>query len=94
MAIAITDFEALCDFVPLEELAAAVSSVPELRDCIGDAPASALTSDDGSAGSWAKSSLKEAFSALMTCPPKKVPMLVSHSSSALDLLLSDNSQRS
>ena len=75
MAIAITDFEALCDFVPPEELAEAVSSVPELRDCIGDAPAAALQKlgkNGGLAAGADKEALKEAFSALMTCPPKKV----------------------
>ena len=36
MAIAITDFEALCGFVPHQELTEALKSVPELRDLIGD----------------------------------------------------------
>ena len=69
MAIAITDFEALCDFVPPEELAAAVSTVPELRECVGEAPALALSKGGGVIS---KSTLKHAFSALMTCRPDKV----------------------
>ena len=36
MAIAITDFEALCGFVPHQELKDALQSVPELRELIGD----------------------------------------------------------
>ena len=36
MAIAITDFEALCGFVPHTELTDALQSVPELRELIGD----------------------------------------------------------
>ncbi len=36
MAIAITDFEALCGFVPHQELTEALKSVPELRELIGD----------------------------------------------------------
>ena len=66
MAIAITNFEALCDFVPSEELAEAVASIPELRECIGSGPASALTKTPGPAD---KIALKDAFSALMTCSP-------------------------
>lgn len=36
MAIAITDFEALCGFVPHAELTDVLQSVPELRELIGD----------------------------------------------------------
>ena len=36
MAIAITDFEALCGFVPHQELTEALKTVPELRELIGD----------------------------------------------------------
>lgn len=36
MAIAITDFEALCGFVPHPELTEALKSVPELRELIGE----------------------------------------------------------
>ncbi len=36
MAIAITDFEALCGFVPHAELTDALQTVPELRELIGD----------------------------------------------------------
>lgn len=69
MAIAITDFEALCDFVPPEELVEAVASVPELRDCLGNAPAAAISTQGSK---FTKQLLKDAFSALMTCDPDKV----------------------
>ncbi len=36
MAIAITDFEALCGFVPHHELTEALKEVPELREVVGD----------------------------------------------------------
>lgn len=70
MAIAITDFEALCGFVPTAELQEAVASTPELRDCIGAELAHDLMQQDQQADS--KTTLKQAFSALMTCPTEKV----------------------
>ena len=44
MAIAITDFEALCGFVPHQELKDALQSVPELRELIGDVSCFSLLS--------------------------------------------------
>ena len=43
MAIAITDFEALCGFVPHQELTEALKSVPELRALIGDVRFSSIS---------------------------------------------------
>ena len=62
MALALSDFEALCGFAPLEELQHALSTVPELRDCVGEALAQGvmrLRAPD-------KQVLKQAFTALMT----------------------------
>ena len=36
MALALTDFEALCGFAPLGELQHALCTVPELAHCLGD----------------------------------------------------------
>lgn len=57
IAIALTDFEALCCFRPLEEISSFVRGVPELKSVVG-----ALTIES-------KADLKKAFSTLMTCPP-------------------------
>lgn len=38
MAIALTDFEALCGFVEHGELVSALQSVPELRSVVGEVP--------------------------------------------------------
>ncbi|CAL5220012.1 g1957 [Coccomyxa viridis] len=66
MAIAITDFEALCGFVPHQELTEALKSVPELRDLIGDVAASAVET------TGSKAALKAAFGILMTAEASKV----------------------
>jgi Phosphomannose isomerase type I len=44
MALAVTDFEALCGFVSHEELVAALEATPELRGIIGEAIASLVAS--------------------------------------------------
>ena len=68
MAIAISDFEALCSFVPHSELVAALHSVPELRECVGEVAADGLCS----ALPGDKAALQTAFTALMTCDSNKV----------------------
>ena len=42
MAIALTDFEALCGFVGHEELVRALDATPELAACVGPDPVAAL----------------------------------------------------
>ncbi|CAK0769933.1 hypothetical protein CVIRNUC_003717 [Coccomyxa viridis] len=66
MAIAITDFEALCGFVPHHELTEALKEVPELREVVGDVAASAVET------TGSKAALKAAFGILMTADPVKV----------------------
>ncbi|OQR69882.1 mannose-6-phosphate isomerase-like [Tropilaelaps mercedesae] len=56
MAIALTEFEVLCRFRPLEDIDAFVSGVPELRQVIGPSPIQT------------KEELRTAFNALMTSP--------------------------
>ncbi|OIT03921.1 PREDICTED: mannose-6-phosphate isomerase 1-like [Nicotiana attenuata] len=50
MALALTEFEALCGFTSLEELKVIVQTVPEIVEVVGDAPAKRvldLNEDDG-----------------------------------------------
>ncbi|KAK9901534.1 hypothetical protein WJX75_001100 [Coccomyxa subellipsoidea] len=66
MAIALTDFEALCGFVEHGELVQALASVPELRSVVGEAAAAAIEA------SGSKAALKAAFTALMTADASTV----------------------
>ena len=49
MALALTDFEALCGFVEAAQLTAALEATPELRGIVGDAM-SALVASTGDTG--------------------------------------------
>lgn len=42
MALALSEFDALCGFCPMEELQAALREVPELAECVGEPHTSAL----------------------------------------------------
>jgi len=69
MTIAITPFEGLCGFRPLQEIAHFLSTIPPLRDLVGEDKASALEDVAKSESSAdAKPRLKAAFSALMKQP--------------------------
>lgn len=63
MALAITDFEALNSFAPHEDLAAALSEVPELRSVVGPETASHYIA---STLKNRKAALQTAFTSLMT----------------------------
>lgn len=63
MAVALSDFEALCGFCPHEEIELALQEVPELRECCGDAASTAYLS---SKPEDRKEALKAVFTALMT----------------------------
>lgn len=68
MALALSEFEALCGFAPHEELAAALAGgVPELRECCGAAVADAYV--HSAAGEGRRAALQAAFTALMTAEP-------------------------
>ncbi|KAL8396418.1 hypothetical protein RB594_004639 [Gaeumannomyces avenae] len=69
MAIAITPFEGLCGFRPLDEIAHFLDAVPALRELVGEDKAAQFTAaaKDGSADEGAKKkALREAFNALMS----------------------------
>lgn len=66
MAMALTDFEALCSFCPHDELLAALDSVPELAECCGVANVQALRSSPASSAART-AALKAAFHEVITC---------------------------
>ncbi|KAI5856196.1 mannose-6-phosphate isomerase [Durotheca rogersii] len=82
MAIAITDFEGLCGFRPLGEIAHFLSSVSSLRKLIGDDVAEAFITTvksqegDTSTESTAqnKKALQSVFSALMKSPEAEISL--------------------
>lgn len=84
MALAITDFEALCGFVGQRELAEALQSTPELRACVGEDNATAVYLSS-SEQQGCKAALKAAFTALMTCPDDTVAEAVGRLSARLML---------
>ena len=68
MVIAITPFEGLCGFRPLKEIAHFLSSIPPLRELVGESEAKGLEEIANSSSpseSDAKSRLKTAFSSLL-----------------------------
>lgn len=73
IAIALTDFEALCGFRPVRELAAIAAAVPELRAVLGAAAVGGLARarDAGRAEDEA-AALKTAYCALMRAPDEVV----------------------
>jgi hypothetical protein len=71
MAIALTDFEALCGFVAHEELVAALAGAPELAACVGRERVAALRAAGGGGGAR-RAALREAFTALMLCDAGEV----------------------
>lgn len=78
MALAITDFEALCGFVNLTELSQALQSVPELLSIVGQQHAAAVcaSKDKPANSSSARQALKQAFTALMTADSSQVAEFV------------------
>jgi mannose-6-phosphate isomerase len=67
MTIAITDFEGLCGFRPLNEIAHFLSTVPALRQLLGEDEAKNFESTvKGSDNSASKKALQSAFTKLMS----------------------------
>uniref|UniRef100_A0AAY4CRF8 Mannose-6-phosphate isomerase n=1 Tax=Denticeps clupeoides TaxID=299321 RepID=A0AAY4CRF8_9TELE len=69
MAIALTRFEGLCGFRPVEEIIAFLKSVPEFHALVGNEAAEALQSSVGDPGRTA-AALKKCFSRMMNCEKK------------------------
>ncbi|PNW87389.1 hypothetical protein CHLRE_02g147650v5 [Chlamydomonas reinhardtii] len=76
MALALSDFEALCGFSTTAELQARLAATPELAGLVGAEQVAALAAlPAGAAGQdhpAAKQALKSAFTHLMTAPPAAV----------------------
>lgn len=68
MAIAISDFEALCGFVSSEELIQVLTSYPELQPCLGAKTLEVIAESPAAR----RQQLKATFTSLMTCDPAKV----------------------
>lgn len=73
MALALTEFEALCEFVDHDQLVEAFQTVPELRECTNDVLADAYIQ---SSAADRKQALQQAFSALMVCDETVVAVAV------------------
>ena len=70
MAIAISDFEALCGFITAPELAEVLMTYPEIHPCLGASSIESAVSGSGRAQQ--KEELKQIFTSLMTCDSAKV----------------------
>ncbi|KAF5009562.1 hypothetical protein FDECE_4220 [Fusarium decemcellulare] len=81
MAIAITPFEGLCGFRPLNEIAHFLDSVPPLRALVGDEAASEFakiaTGEDEGVSDEKKALLKKIFAALMSSSAEAIAEQIS-----------------
>ncbi|KGN57784.1 mannose-6-phosphate isomerase 1 [Cucumis sativus] len=78
MALAITDFEALCGFISLEELKDVLHTVPESVEMIGTAATNRLLLlDDEDEEEDLKSALRLAFTRLMSAPTLLISKVIS-----------------
>lgn len=66
MAIAITEFRALCGFVGIEELKDVLRTVPEVEGLVGEGAHKLMSLKEYDGGNEIKSSLQSAFAKLMT----------------------------
>ncbi|XP_066557863.1 mannose-6-phosphate isomerase [Amia ocellicauda] len=69
MAIALTPFEGLCGFRPVEEIVGFLKSVPEFHALVGNEAAEELQSSVGDAGRVSEA-LKKCFTRMMNCEKK------------------------
>ncbi|KFY07372.1 hypothetical protein V492_07204 [Pseudogymnoascus sp. VKM F-4246] len=80
MTIAITEFDGLCGFRPLAEIAHFLKTIPALREIVGDSEASAFesaikgqdTSTEPAAETQNKKALQKLFGTLMNSSPEAV----------------------
>uniref|UniRef100_A0A3Q2YRV7 Mannose-6-phosphate isomerase n=1 Tax=Hippocampus comes TaxID=109280 RepID=A0A3Q2YRV7_HIPCM len=69
MAIALTHFQGLCGFRPVEEILGFLQSVPEFRALVGNEAAQELRGSAGDTGR-ARRALKKCFTRMMICEKK------------------------
>lgn len=72
MAIALTPFEALCGFRPLEEISKHMDTYPEFVELIGEQTATEFKTTVGDNENSNKAALKKVFSALMNSSQERV----------------------
>lgn len=75
MAIAITDFEGLCGFRPLAEIAHFLNAVPSFASLVGDSVKTEflrVVSNKDASESQNKDALKQLFAAIMTSDPASI----------------------
>ncbi|KAG2595932.1 mannose-6-phosphate isomerase 1-like [Panicum virgatum] len=86
MAIAITEFRALCGFATIEELKDILRTVPEVEGLVGHEDAGKLmTMKEYDGGSEVKSTLQSAFAKLMTASKDMVSEAISKLISRLNI---------
>ena len=83
MTIAITPFEGLCGFRPLEQICHFLRTVPSLRELVGDDESQAFEEaleGHGASGEGKKKALKHAFTSFMQSTPEEIereaPLLI------------------
>ncbi|KAJ1529786.1 hypothetical protein ONE63_006532 [Megalurothrips usitatus] len=64
LAIALTRFEALCGFRPIQQIKGYLECIPELSAIVGEAGSNLQSSDEAGI----QEALQQCFKALMTCP--------------------------
>lgn len=75
MTIAITPFEGLCGFRPLEEIKHFLNTVPSLRELVGDEESQAFEESiegHGASEEGKKKALRHAFTSLMESTPEEI----------------------
>ncbi|GAA0184242.1 isomerase [Lithospermum erythrorhizon] len=85
MALALTDFEALCGFISHEELKEVFKSVPEIVEVVGRSCADKVLGVNGSDGEKAKDVLHFLFSEIMTASKDVISEALSRLISRLNL---------
>lgn len=84
MAVAVTEFHALCGFAATQELKEVLRTVPEVQELVGKQESSKLLSvKDQDGGIGVRSYLKSAFSRLMTTSEEAVSRAISELKSRL-----------
>ncbi|XP_011021254.1 PREDICTED: mannose-6-phosphate isomerase 1-like [Populus euphratica] len=84
MALAVTEFEALCSFISLEELKAVLRDVPEIVDLVGSAEVNQLLQiNEQDHAEKVKSVLRSAFTHLMSASKEMTAEVISKLKSRL-----------
>eukprot|EP00262_Sarcandra_glabra_P006144 TRINITY_DN18259_c0_g1_i1.p1 TRINITY_DN18259_c0_g1~~TRINITY_DN18259_c0_g1_i1.p1 ORF type:complete len:431 (+),score=67.64 TRINITY_DN18259_c0_g1_i1:135-1427(+) len=86
MALALTEFEALCGFITTEELKGVLNSVPEIVALVGNVDANqVLITEELDGEEEAKSVLRSIFTKLMSANKEEVSEMVSQMKSRLNM---------